>query len=145
MKKIICLIISFSMLILCGCSSDTDDRRELTIAGCGTVKIPATWNAFEKDGIVYVTENDTPIMITTKCSGEKESNMYYKDYIYVDFISSAVLSNGVIYGKCKCIYNDRTVELYYLDLNSNVCFLVWNQSIDKDTIVKIAKTFAEEQ
>ena len=145
MKRIISLVLSLTLLLLIGCASDTADWKQINIEDCGTIKIPSQWDVVVEDDIIYITENEKPIMITTKRSGERESNLYYKDYVYVDFISSAVLSNGVIYGRCKCIYDNKTVEMYYLSLDSGIVFLVWNQEITKDTVVKIAKTFVEEQ
>lgn len=114
------------------------------------MKIPDEWNFFVEDGIMYITDGENPIMISCKRTGENESNLYIKDYKYVKFISSAVLSNGVIYGKAKYLYKNTTIELYYLDLGCThndeelVEFVVWNQEISEGFLISLAKNFVSD-
>lgn len=147
MKKNICFILVISMLLLCGCTSSTENWKEIDIADCGTLKIPDEWTFLIENGIMYIIDGDKPIMISCKRTGENESNLYFSDYKYVEFISSSVLSNGPIYGKAKYLYEDSPIELYYLDLGYTlhddelIEFVVWDQEISEDFLINIAKTF----
>ena len=147
MKKIICFILIVSLLLLCSCNLDTKNWKKVYIQNCGTLKIPNEWTFFIENDIMYITEEEKPIMISCKRSGDNESNLYFNDYQYVEFISSAVLSNGPIYGRAKYIYKNNTIELYYLDLGPTrndgelIEFVVWDEGISEEFLIKLAKTF----
>ena len=47
----------------------------------------------------------------------RQSNFFISDFEYVDMITSAVLSDGPIYGKAKYLYLDEGIERYCLDFD----------------------------
>ena len=147
MKKTCLFIITILVLILCGCSSETDGWKTIYIPKCGTIKIPAEWDYYVENETMYIMKNESPIMISYQRTGETESNSYFSSFRYIDTITSAVLSNSAIYGKAKYSYLDDEIERYFLNLGSikeEYEFLVWNEEIDKELLVKIAKTFVME-
>ena len=149
MKKTCLFIITILVLILCGCSSETDGWKTIYIPKCGTIKIPAEWDYYVENETMYIMKNESPIMISYQRTGETESNSYFSSFRYIDTITSAVLSNSAIYGKAKYSYLDDEIERYYLYLSSPhddvyIEFVVWDEEIDKDFLVKIAKTFVIE-
>ncbi len=145
MKKV-CILLILTIFILCGCSSDTDNWKTVNIEKWGTVKIPNDWEYYVEDEIIYIVKNEVPIMISYDRSGEIQSNSYFSDFKYIDFLDSAVLSNSAIYGKAKYYYSGKEIEKYYLHLSgdaddASVGFIVWNNNIDKELLIKIAQTF----
>ena len=150
MRKIICFFLAISVLLGCGCKSNTENWQKIHIENCGTLKIPPEWNFFTEDGVMYIMDGEKPIMITCKRTGESESNLYYNDYKYVGFITSAVFSNGVIYGKAEYLYNNNYIELYYLDLGSirsdaeTIEFAVWDQGMSEELLISIARSFVSD-
>lgn len=147
MKKVICFIFIIFTVILCSCSSDTDNWKTICIENCGTMKIPNNWTFFIENDIMYIMDGKNPVMISCERTGKKESNLYFTDYQYIDFISSAVLSNDPIYGKAKYLYKGEEIERYYLNLGETIHdeeiveFVVWEQKMSEETLIKIAKTF----
>lgn len=147
MKKMCLFIITILVLILCGCSSETDGWKTIYIPKCGTIKIPPEWDYYVENETMYIMKNESPIMISYNITEETYSNSYFSDFRYIDTITSAVLSNSAIYGKAKYSYLDDEIERYFLNLGSikeEYEFLVWNEEIDKELLVKIAKTFVME-
>ena len=147
MKKTCLFIITILVLILCGCSSETDGWKTIYIPKCGTIKIPPEWDYYVENETMYIMKNESPIMISYNITEETHSNSYFSDFRYIDTITSAGLSNSAIYGKAKYSYLDDEIERYFLNLGSikeEYEFLVWNEEIDKELLVKIAKTFVME-
>jgi hypothetical protein len=151
MKKIFGLIIVICIVFsLAGCSSQTKNWQLIEFSDYGTMKIPSEWSCFVQDGIYYIMNGESPVMISYRGRGigEKESNLYFDDFQYIDFVTSAVLSNGPIYGKAKYQYNNAEIERYYLNLGEKpngdieLDFIVWDTKVEKDLLIDIAKTFA---
>ena len=148
MRRCFCVVVAL-VLLLCGCSNTTDDWRVLKIEKCGTLRIPNDWEYSIEDGIIYITCDDKPIMISYERTGSNESNSFYSDFKYIDVSTSAVLSNSAIYGKAKYLYKGKEIERYYLDLGEAkdgewVEFLVWDKDLDEELLIEIAKTFTLE-
>ncbi len=148
MKKC-CLIMIALVLLLCGCSSETDDWEILNIEGCGTFRIPNYWEHSFQDGEIYIMSNEKPIMISYERTGKSETNSFFSNFKYVDLSTSSVLSNGAIYGKAKYSYLDKEIERYYLNFGETkdgklIEFLVWDTDVDEEFLIKIAKTFTLE-
>lgn len=148
MKKCF-VVVTILGLLLCGCSSETDDWKILNIEECGTIQIPNDWEYSFRDGIIYITSNEKPIMISYERTGKSETNYFFSNFKYVDISTSAVLSNGAIYGKAKYYYLDNEIERYYLNLGETkngelVEFLVWDKDMNEQLLLKIAKTFTLE-
>ena len=110
LKKCFVIVITF-ILFLCSCSSETDDWKEVKIEKCGTIKIPNHWTFLIEDEIMYILENETPIMISYQRTGESQSNSYVSDFKYIEFTTSAVFSNSAIYGKAKYFLGDKGTVL----------------------------------
>lgn len=151
MKKKICFLLGLVFaIIMCGCYSNTDDWKTVTIEKCGTFKIPNDWDYYVEDEIIYIMKNDVPMMISYDRSKEIQSNAYFSDFKYIDLLESAVLSNSAFYGKAKYYYSGNEIERYYLDLSAeteigSVDFIIWNEEIDKKLLIEIAETFILEQ
>lgn len=148
MKRCFLFVIALTLL-LCGCFSETDDWKILNIEGCGTFRIPNYWEYSFQDEAIYITSNEKPIMISYERTGKSESNSFFSDFKYVDISTSAVLSNGAIYGKAKYSYMDKEIERYYLNFGETkdgqlIEFLVWDKDVNEELLIKIAKTFTLE-
>ncbi len=150
MRKNICFILIVSILLLYGCASSTKNWKKVDIEDCGTLKIPNEWTFRVENNIMYIVNGEKPIMISCKRTGESESNLYFNDYKYIEFINSSVLSNGPIYGKAQYLYKSTPIELYYLNLGYTlndeelVEFVVWDQEISEEFLIIIAKTFVSD-
>lgn len=136
-----------------GCSSyDYDGWNTLTIDSCGTIRVPQEWTSYEKDGLLYILDkNQSPIMIETHSysgfeeneQGTMESNDFYENLVSSRTLSSSVLSNGAIYGEVLMQCGEAKTQNYYLELgyDQRILLVVWDNTIDENTIKKIAASF----
>lgn len=148
MKKFL-MVIMVMILFLSACSSETENWKVVEIKGCGIIKIPNEWDCFVQDDVIYIMEDEKPKMISYKRTDQNESNAYYTNFKYIDFTTSAVLSNSAIYGKAKYLYLDKEIERFYLDLGETTSgewieFLVWDETVSEELLISIAKTFVHE-
>ena len=150
MKRVMFLFMCIILtVIVCGCSPDTDEWETIFIENCGSFKIPDEWDCFFEDDIIYIVNNQKPVMISYQRTGELESNSYFTDFRHMNTVTSACLSNGAIYGKSKYFYSGMEIERLYLDFGETtegkwIEFLVWDEDVTKELIVKIAGTFVSE-
>ncbi len=77
--------------------------------------------------------------------GIEEKNDYFNVQV-LKTLSSSVYSNGAIYGKNLLLQNGEKKEKYYLQIGYEelVEFIIWDDTIDLESIKKIAKTFIPE-
>ena len=148
MKRILSLfLLCLVIFSLTACASDTDDWQKV-ILNCGTMKVPEEWIVVREDEILYIYDEDwNPIMIEvypTYGFGSK-TNKHYKDYVFVDTVTSACYSNSAIFGSCLISYHGETSEKLYIYLNygeEQTEFIIWDESITVDMQKKIAKTYS---
>lgn len=147
------------MIIVCvllGCSSDiSEDWKDVIIDGSGTLSVPYNWQCFEEQGYTYIVDsNGTPMMVQSYSfagiddgsEGVAESNKYAENVQSIKLLTSAVLSNGAIYGKMFISCNGKTHERFYIDITGEVSmqFIVWSESIDEKMVKTIAKSYEPE-
>ncbi len=143
------------VFVFSGCNLyNYDGWQNVEIENCGTFSIPGNWSYFiEDDKYHFVDENSNPMMIQTYSfagfdeneQGQKESNAFFEEVQCLQTLSSAVLSNGSIYGKVQMLCNGQESEKFYINLDtedgSAILFIFWDNSIDKDMVEKIANSF----
>ncbi len=153
MKKVICMLLLLSFL-LCGCFPEIPRETKLPanwkdvfIEDCGTLAVPGAWEYSVEDGIMYFTKNGKPVMISYDGKDEVESNAYFSDFKFIDTITSAFFSNGAMYGRKELSYQGEKIERCFLKLDKGkieyeTCnFIVWDTSVQFDTVKKIAELF----
>ena len=145
-RIIMLLLLCFVILSCSSCTSDTEGWQTVAL-DCGTIKIPENWSATEEDGLFYVyDEFDRPVMIEATPAEDVKTNKYYENYTLGDTITSAGFSNGAIYGSQKVTWDGKTSEKLYLDFGfdeTRNILVVWDSSITKDMLKKIAKTYVQ--
>lgn len=118
--------------------------KTIVIEDCGSMMIPGDWEYTVEDDISYIfDEEGQPVMIEWQTGQQTISNKYYDNYIYMNTITSAVLSNSVIYGKQRMWHEDEEKELMYMKLagDDELEFIVWDTSLSSKELKKIANTF----
>ena len=142
-KKLLCAVLVFMLVILCGCSSKYDGWQTVAIDYCGSIKIPENWSSFSEDGVLYILdENGTPAMIQCRTyqTGQAESNKYYKDYKFLELEFSEGFSNSAQYATAYFLYDNKKFLIRIISLN-NVYFAVWNSDIEDSVVRDIAESF----
>ena len=122
------------------------------------MKIPEEWRMFGKDGRFYIVDvEDRPIMIQTYSyycwfdydvdQGETESNEYYEDVTYIEYIASVTISNGATYGEVLVEHENERTPRYYLHLGYEkvVYLVIWDETMDEEMLADIADTFVLEE
>lgn len=159
MKKIlVCIVIlSFLLPVLAGCSAvKTLSWQTVEIPNCGTLKLPADWIYYEKDGLIYILDHTKkPVMIETNSSpgvddrtpGETETNDFFTGVTNLRSLSSTVISNGAIYGTFLTDFSGKASEKLFLNIgyDRTVTLLVWDETMDEKMLKTIAFTFADAQ
>lgn len=154
MKKILTFILTLcGTLVILGCShSPTDSWKTICIPECGTLKVPEDWYMFEKDDLIYIVDaDDHPIMIETHSycgiddgqQGPTESNAYFKNITPMKYLSSAILSNSASYGELLVSYEGTQSSKLFLSADL-IKFIVWDETVDMEMLLKIAETFVIE-
>jgi hypothetical protein len=155
-------IIAFVFVLICifqiaGCSLyNYDGWKTIHVDSCGTVKLPSEWLVYEKDGLLYVVdEEENPIMIQSKSyagikdddMGQTEANEYFQEVTCVKTLSSAYYSNSAGYGVVLVEKNGVQSEQLFLDLGAYpyVQMIIWDDTVDEKLVKKIAKSFVIEQ
>lgn len=155
MKRIIALIIVLGCILAnAGCSyiHNYDGWQTVTIDSCGTVKLPSDWVVYEKDGLLYVVdEEQTPIMIQSNSyagiedgdEGETEANDYYKEVKCIKTLSSAYFSNSAGFGTVLVEKDGIQSEQLFLELGAvpYVQMIIWDDTVDEKLVKKIALSF----
>lgn len=158
MKKIILILtILFICIGFCGCTNFYGWYL-MSLPGYGTMSVPEQWTCYIDNGYIYVDdENATPIMFqTASCSGYEvgaegivDSNKYFDNIQAIQCLSDCGFSNGVVCGKETVLADGQASEKYYItidlydDINSNIELIVWDESIDKHILEKMAWSFRE--
>lgn len=150
--KLLCAII----IVFTACStSQYDGWKTINIDNCGALKIPEEWLFYEENGFIYFTDVDAnPIMIQTfsysgideNQHGKEESNKFFSKVINIKTLTSAVLSNGAIYGKALVEKDDCESEKYYLELGyeRKILLIIWEETLNDELVKKIARSFVAE-
>ena len=155
MKKIkLTFVAVFLIIIVCLCAHNNyyNGWKIIDIDSYGTLKIPDEWTAFEEDGKIYILNDKLePAMIQTFSisgmddneEGIVESNKYFDEIINVKTLSSAVLSNGAIYGETLIKKNNTEFKHYYIEIGYEkaITLIIWDTSLSKDVVRKIANSF----
>lgn len=155
MKKALVFIVIFSLVlpILVGCSAiNTSGWQTIEIPNCGTLQLPADWSYYEKDGLVYILDHaQNPVMIQTKSypdvdgriPGATESNDFFTEVTNLQILTSAVFSNGAIYGTYLTEHNGNQSEKLFLSIGyiRTIDLLVWDETMDEEMLKTIANTF----
>lgn len=126
-------------------TSQYEDWQTVEIKECGTMKIPGEWSWFTEDGTLYILdENAEPVMIQCHnyATGVRESNKYYKNYKYLEFLSNKCLSNGAFPIVCKFLHEDEVLELRLINLG-DVILIVWKTDLQEDIFDRIVKSFIQ--
>ena len=142
MKRILFTLLVFVLCVmLTGCFTSYIGWQNVELYSNITLRMPMGWSSFVEEDLIYIlNENSEPVMIEFKEVGVSESNKYYKDFVYEDFITSNVNSNGVIYGKAKIRYENNCLQLDYMFCNG-IDFIVWDKTLPQDVLVKISKSY----
>ncbi len=153
-SRILILVLTLSLLlpVLTGCiDAKTLRWQKVALENCGTLKLPPDWVCYKKDGLVYILDgSQRPVMIQTQCwadpdgnHADPESNDFYQNVTNLRILTSAVFSNGAIYGTYLTEHNGSTSTKYYLHIGypSIIRLLVWDKTIDEEMLITIAKTF----
>ena len=110
---------------------------------------------YAQNGFLYITGKDLkPIMIQSFShagiedneQGEEESNDFFDKLINIKILDSAILSNGVTYGKTRVAKDGMESENYFLEIGHEgytrvVQFIVWDETINLKLIRKISISF----
>lgn len=147
------------MLLLTGCSYPNSAWQNVNIAGIGTFKVPKTWIFTQNGDIIYFT--DKPINESTyhvylkgaitdihiKAIVDTDVKQFYEYVKDSRGISSEVFSNSASYGFSEYFMNGISEKKYDINMSSStkvLTFISLEALVDKDTIVKIAKSFLME-
>lgn len=156
MKKLffhsIGLILMFALLMTCGCADATKTWTTAELGNCGTIKLPEDWTIEQKNDRYYIFNDDSSLVMAQSFSycgiedyqkGVPESNDYYTIQ-NLKYLTSAVLSNGAIYGTIRSIKDGTECEMLFLEFayhGDTIMFVVDNTKIDIDYLKQIANTF----
>lgn len=155
-RKMVTAFLLVFLIAGTGCSAyDYDGWVSLSIDSCGTLKIPAEWTSYEKDGFLYIVDEEKkPIMIETHSysgpekndQGATETNDFYGSLTNLRILSSAVLSNGAIYGKVLMKRGELQTQNFFLELGSSrrILLIIWDDTIDENMVTKIAASFVRD-
>ena len=155
MKKVLFFFLTLSIVFsTVGCSrASTRHWQTIYLPECGTLKIPEDWRMFEKDDRIYIVDaDDQPVMIQVLSwcgiedgeQGIAESNAYFEDVIPMKCLSSAVFSNSAAYGEVLVSCENIQSTKLFLDLPPSEMFIVWDETVDMEMLITIAKTFVIE-
>lgn len=145
-------ILILSLLMTCGCSDATKNWSTADLGNCGTIKLPDNWTIEQKNDRYYIFNDDSSLVMAQSFSycgiednqeGQPESNNYYTIQ-NLKCLTSAVLSNGAIYGTFKSIKDGAECEMLFLELGydgDTILFVVDSSKIDIDYLKQIANTF----
>lgn len=157
MKKLNVLIIIFliPLVLFVGCSDKYENWQSISIPGVGVFKVPQEWVVTQKNNMVYIT--DKPIkeegyktyLLGIKGDDGKYIPHYdfFENVEYIDTIEDVNYSNSATYwlGQYKINGNiEEKYVLHFYSTNQIIDFLAWDNLIDKDTIIKIAKSYVME-
>lgn len=142
------------------------DWKEVEIEDCGTIKIPKEWVMTEYDGRLYLSdkpldEEDCTVYFVQSHSyptsasiaagsdeGAVDTNLFSREVQMLKSERSSVISNGAIYGEELYSVDGVEEKKLYLELSNlhyhtRVYLITWDESIDEDMLIKIAKSFVE--
>ena len=153
MKKIVCILLLLS-LSLCGCLPEYPREyklpanwKDVFVEGWGTFAVPATWEYSVEDGIMCFTKNGKPVMISYEEFKGEEFITYSSDFEYIDTITSAIFSNGAVYGRKEYLYQGKKIERCFLEVENGeieyhtMHFIIWDTSVTMKTVEKMAQLF----
>lgn len=134
-----------------------DNWKTVSITDVGWIKVPQNWIVREVNGQIYMTdgekhfedrENVMLVSVPLLLSENSPVKIVSREEVNGIPISSAVLSNSTEYGTQERIsWNGKKVItpfLHFYGEESDVCFLSWDNLVDKDTIYKIAYSFTRQ-
>lgn len=155
MKKsvIFACILSLLVPILSGCVQwETRGWQTVEIQDCGTLRLPSDWTCYEKGGLIYIVNHARrPVMIETTSSpsadgripGDTEANDFFADITNLRHLTSAVFSNGAIYGTYLTEHQGQQSEKLYLNIgyDRSITLLVWDDTMSESMLKTVAQTF----
>ena len=132
-------------------NGEVEGWQTISLPQAGTMQIPPEWHCYEENDYVYIVdENDTLIMFQDFDTEEGDSEIaesykFLKDIKYHDFVEDigSGFSNGASYGKMLISCEGTEYEKYYIQIVDDkfIKLIVWTDSIDEETVAKIAKTY----
>lgn len=151
MKKTISalLLISLMLSMLTGCGPNYEGWKDVELANCGTIKVPAGWMKCEHNGKVYLTdkplEEENCTIYFFQSFTVQDSTVFSENIEWIDCLSSEVFSDGAGVGKARLSFDGviQDVLYFWLPLSDgrDADFFAMDESIDEDTVRKIAKSF----
>lgn len=141
---VISILVVVCICYMFGCPEKHTDWQTVYFIDCGTMKIPPEWQMISEEGRIYILNQEgNPVLIQYHGTGEPETCRYFSDMKYVDFITSAGLSNSAIYGREIYLCGNQKKEYLYVDLlgDSSIHFIVWDENLSQKELIDIASTF----
>lgn len=127
-----------------------DEWKTIPLESPGTLKIPKEWLVTEKDGTIYVTDRplgDEDCTIYLAGTGDCPPHELFEDTKRIAFVTGENYSSSAGYRLEQYEIAGRLENRYTIDLyGTQKCmdFIVWDPSVTKETIIKIAKSYQPE-
>jgi hypothetical protein len=156
-KRILLLLLLFVLTpIIYFCFIKYAFWQTISISGVGTFKVPQKWTVTQRGDFIYITNkpiDEEGYIIYLAGSTRNDMRRYYdfsdyefgKNIIHIENVRSPIFSNSARYYIDKYKINGNIEEKYVLEFwgsSQKIRFLVWDNLINEDTIIKIGKSYA---
>ena len=119
---------------------DYSDWKTVEIEDCGTLKIPNNWELLEKDGFLYIVNENSKIVIVKIISDEDNPDINHSiigKIKIIEDLSGKIGGNGVSYGKIRVLINGEECEKYY-----GAGFIFIDDTLDFKFVKKMTVSFS---
>lgn len=146
MKTISVIAVIFA-LVFSVTAFTNSDWQEVALDGAGTLKIPQNWTAKDEDGYICIyNENGLSLVEYGYCfsgkSGVSEKLGIKTIQLVPDYEKSKgfVRSNNVFYSLARYLIDGEEKEKFGIDFEDK-SFIVWDDSLTEEFLIKIGDTF----
>jgi hypothetical protein len=125
--------------------------KDVTIEKVGSFKVPGEWVETRVGNAIYFTdrimEDEDHIIYLVGSAITYENDEYvpvYKrfgDIEYIKTVSSQIHSNSSDWGKSEYRVGNDVVTKKYVSFQKSGAFLAWDDLVDDETMIMIAKSF----
>lgn len=152
------LVLLILLISLGSCTYPNAAWKEVKIEGIGTFKVPKDWALQQRGNVIWFSDYSDNKMTDNvylkgviiefyKTNENNDAEEFYSNIKHSRAISGEGFSNSAEYGIDEYIINGKIEEKYSIELGSsekNLVLISLDDKVDKDTLIKIAKSFSME-